>query len=543
MDDTSTMDEKKTSTGLSFGFSKKLEQKQLSKSAVGEAIEKEDNEPDYVLSLDGKDIKSSKETKPRKREYIIPLIKQNNWRGGPEETNVVPVSKETKPNTILETPSNLDELAAKEIILETKRYNEDWEDRGHIGSSISIPLLMQNKVPDGFESDDHLDVSLRPDVPDDADYEQIPIEHFGMAMLRGMGWTKDRGVGKNGKAIAPVEALLRPKGLGLGADRNNSRPDKKSTTDKDENKEELELKKNAFCVVKDGVNKGLYGIVEGIDEDNARVMLKLTISGKVVNIMQCSVNVVDKKEYEKFSKYLNKQKADSFKESDEQRMKNGGHRENGDLKHKKKKSHKRHGHASHDSEEDDEFSSSHKSRKSKRSRHSGREELMDGHKPLKAEKSHSSAKYKDSKSHLKDQTEVKSEDDLEDMPRSRFSWLRNDLRVRMIDKSFNNGKYYKEKVVIVDVPSPGVCVCRTEGNKVIPDVPQSSLETVIPRADDAYVAIVSGVNMGQIGKIMKKDKDRCLALIQLLSDRDVVLRLQFDEICDYVGNVHDHDDF
>ena len=26
-----------------------------------------------------------------------------------------------------------------------------------------VPLLMQNKVPDGFETDDKLDVSLRPD--------------------------------------------------------------------------------------------------------------------------------------------------------------------------------------------------------------------------------------------------------------------------------------------------------------------------------------------------------------------------------------------
>lgn len=31
------------------------------------------------------------------------------------------------------------------------------------GSSMTIPLLMKNKVPEGYETDDHLDVSLRPD--------------------------------------------------------------------------------------------------------------------------------------------------------------------------------------------------------------------------------------------------------------------------------------------------------------------------------------------------------------------------------------------
>jgi len=30
-------------------------------------------------------------------------------------------------------------------------------------SNLTVPLLMRNKVPDGFESDDRLDVSLRPD--------------------------------------------------------------------------------------------------------------------------------------------------------------------------------------------------------------------------------------------------------------------------------------------------------------------------------------------------------------------------------------------
>ena len=33
----------------------------------------------------------------------------------------------------------------------------------------------------------------------DKDYEQVPIEQFGLAMLRGMGWKDGEGVGKNKK--------------------------------------------------------------------------------------------------------------------------------------------------------------------------------------------------------------------------------------------------------------------------------------------------------------------------------------------------------
>ena len=32
--------------------------------------------------------------------------------------------------------------------------------------------------------------------PEEANYESIPIEQYGLAMLRGMGWNKDTGVGK-----------------------------------------------------------------------------------------------------------------------------------------------------------------------------------------------------------------------------------------------------------------------------------------------------------------------------------------------------------
>lgn len=31
------------------------------------------------------------------------------------------------------------------------------------------------------------------------DYQAIPIEQFGMAMLRGMGWSEKRGIGKHEK--------------------------------------------------------------------------------------------------------------------------------------------------------------------------------------------------------------------------------------------------------------------------------------------------------------------------------------------------------
>lgn len=56
--------------------------------------------------------------------------------------------------------SNYDML----VVAEAAQLNGDWETRdGHKALDITIPILMRNKVPDGFETDDKLDVSLRPE--------------------------------------------------------------------------------------------------------------------------------------------------------------------------------------------------------------------------------------------------------------------------------------------------------------------------------------------------------------------------------------------
>ena len=35
--------------------------------------------------------------------------------------------------------------------------------------------------------------------PEEANYDAVPIEQYGMALLRGMGFSEDKGVGKNSK--------------------------------------------------------------------------------------------------------------------------------------------------------------------------------------------------------------------------------------------------------------------------------------------------------------------------------------------------------
>ncbi|VDI25344.1 Hypothetical predicted protein [Mytilus galloprovincialis] len=148
------------------------------------------------------------------------------------------------------------------FLLDARKFQEAEQGR-QTDMGLNIPLLMQNKIPEGFETDDKLDVGLRPDEPEENDYEEIPIDQFGLAMLRGMGWQEGQGIGKNNKAVAPVNAVLRPKGLGLGADRSQAAQlnDSKKGSGKNDNEEALVLKKGAYCVLLKGANKDMYGIV------------------------------------------------------------------------------------------------------------------------------------------------------------------------------------------------------------------------------------------------------------------------------------------
>ncbi|CAI5469527.1 unnamed protein product [Closterium sp. Yama58-4] len=58
-------------------------------------------------------------------------------------------------------------------------------------------------------------------LPDEAnldDYESMPVEDFGVALLTGMGWQKGKPIGRNAKGLAePVEFVPRQGRLGLGA--------------------------------------------------------------------------------------------------------------------------------------------------------------------------------------------------------------------------------------------------------------------------------------------------------------------------------------
>ncbi|KAI8923300.1 DExH-box splicing factor binding site-domain-containing protein [Entophlyctis helioformis] len=344
-------------------------------------------------------------------------------------------------------------------------------------TAIHMPLLVQNAVPglDHLESDVDKyrhDVAMRPEESSLDDYKRVPIEDFGEAMLRGMGWVEGKAVGKNGKGlIAPIVAKPRPRLLGLGAKPAPEVEEKKKrfikpgekrkpnpvaarpaqqSTDVPRNKEDRsdngrkaspsgpstshkgDLQPGTRVKITEGRHAGKTGVVSSI---------KSKPDGDVVDV------VLDK---------------------------------SGDK---------------------------------------ARVWLQDV-----VEMKSTSSKPSDSPSN------APSSD------ASKRSWLRPHLRVRIISKSYRSGRFYNTKGLIQDVVRAGECVVRMDnGSDVLDDVRQRYLETYIPAAGK-QVMVVDHKDRGMvgwIGKILEKNSDKNQAIVQFDHDFSIET-LSYDDICEFV---------
>ncbi|KAM4572109.1 G-patch domain and KOW motifs-containing protein [Fundulus diaphanus] len=480
--------ERKTAA-VSFGFTKKVSK---FTPATGGALTTK-AEKDYLTGIVRNELQSSKPTE-KPKELIIPLIQKNRWKGAAQSGEGT-----GKAEAPAQDRDSVESQAVKELIEDSRRQLELWQNgpQPERNLNLSIPLLMQNKVPEGFEDGDRVKVDLRPEPSTEADYESIPVEAYGLAMLKGMGWKKGEGIGLTFKQdVKPIEHELRPKGLGLGADRSaikDLEPSKRQRPPKPgeetAKEEELVMAPGGCILVQSGAHKELYGKIEGVDADNARVVVKLAIGGKTVTVSQHGVKLVGRKEYEKYSKdlsRLSKAHKDKEKEKERQRLEEKEQRSNSDK-------------VKHQSSERDEG----KARKRKQ-----RESSQDREKPPVKEARQASAPP---------------------------SWLQRDLKVRFIDKAFKAGRYYNSKMRVEDVLSPFTCVCRTEEGRLLDDVKQDMLETIVPKGEHDAVMVVLGEHRGQVGRILQRDKDKCRAMVQLDRYEEKLFTLDYDSICHYVG--------
>jgi len=304
---------------FSFGFSKTSGAKKLVDSKIRDDSTKEKvEEKDIILDVSGKKIKGTKKEEV-KVDLVIPCI-GNTYKGvQKKEETPVEINVET-----VEIPSRElteEEKAAKEIIEESKTWEENQDKGKNPNENLIISVQKNENEPELDEKAIFdADVEAKPEASKLEDYEKIPVDGFGMAMLRGMNFKPDEGIGGFRKAkIDCIEPVMRPKGLGLGATRapTNSSENKNGESDK---KEKLVLKKGAYVQITSGTNKGKYAEVDGLDEENARVIVRIKKSD-CISVSENIIQLVSKRDYEKGKNVLNQADYDLHAEKQKKREK------------------------------------------------------------------------------------------------------------------------------------------------------------------------------------------------------------------------------
>ncbi|CAG5087986.1 Similar to Gpkow: G-patch domain and KOW motifs-containing protein (Mus musculus) [Cotesia congregata] len=218
------------------------------------------------------------------------------------------ISNVSKLNKVEIDEKEWDRLAAEEILKDSQKKIKVEK-----GSDFKIEISESNMLFVG-EEESTLD-----------DYERIPIDQFGMAMLRGMGWHPDRGIGKKPQLVTTEVPLSRPRGMGLGADKVVKKPSSSG-----DSKKELKLEKGCFVKLIAGRLMGHYGEVKGFDEDKGRVMVKLSLLDDVQTFSEVMLDPVSKDEFDKNSKVINISKYEEYKNKT-QDLEDGRSRVNGHV--------------------------------------------------------------------------------------------------------------------------------------------------------------------------------------------------------------------
>ncbi|KAL2768750.1 G-patch domain and KOW motifs-containing protein [Daubentonia madagascariensis] len=451
---------------ISFGFTRTSARRRLADPGDGAGPAPE--EKDFLKTVEGRELQSVKPSEAPK-ELIIPLIQNGHRRQPPAQP----------PGPSMDTGALVDGVlsqAVKEIIEESKKSLEERENAG-IDPTLAIPMIQKGGTPnrEGADSEPRAET-----MPEEADYEAVPVEAYGMAMLRGMGWKPGEGIGRTfNQVVKPRVNSLRPKGLGLGANLTEAqvlaptgssdmpRPDKEQEKDKEDQPQALVP--GGAVVILSGPHRGLYGKVEGLDPDNVRAMVRLAVGSRVVTVSEYCLRSVSQQEFDKNSLDLRQQNgtASSWKAL-----------QNHDL-------------------------------------------------PVQQENSERKRKYLPDR---QDGPVAKSE---KAAPRSQH-WLHRDLRVRFVNKLHKGGRYYNTKMTIEDVLSPDTCVCRTDEGRVLEGLREDMLETLVPKAEGDCVMVVLGPHTGRVGHLLDRDRARSRALVQLQGENQVV-ELHYDAVCQYVG--------
>uniref|UniRef100_A0A5K3FZR7 KOW domain-containing protein n=1 Tax=Mesocestoides corti TaxID=53468 RepID=A0A5K3FZR7_MESCO len=430
---------------FSFGFSKsKQSSKLVGASILLEKTEKEEQAVEFLSSFE--DFAPKSVSTLKKDEPIIPLtISRFNIR-------------EQLKKKYLKGES-VDELTAEALrALSSDESVEIDASSQFANSSVVVELPSKGS-------------SVSADDPVDADYDQIPIESFGLALLKGMGLKEEQVISQ---PTADYAAKVRLKGLGLGADPRALQKYKEAEKNRfAENNEKLTWKEGTSCQVVYGRNEGQYGVIKGLDGDTGRVIVQLASTKQVLKVMQATLRLVSSAEYNKFAMYLNSAEVKKYKDGEGTVI-----RRRADSK-------------------------------------SGQTEADEA--PFCVEK----------RRRVEDPAKRSSHSCGES------TWLQKGLIVRYLDKE-SKYYLHKVKILSVSSSASHShrCSCVTESGRTLKDIHEKYLQTTVPKRSGESVVVVRGPYLDEVGKLVERNDQSSQAYISLNSiGREIAFH--YDDVCSF----------
>lgn len=348
------------------------------------------------------------------------------------------------------------------------------------------------------------------------EYANTPIEEFGAALLRGMGWAEGKAVGRrNIRGVVPqaIEFVPRPAGLGLGANPAPGPPKKERKHIRPG--ESRQQKPDLVALDANGNIKNVRGLDDKLVERSSLGPKP----GKTMRIVEgrhsglsCIVLAlephIEGRSDKATVRLLPSETTTTV------RCKELAERGTGSSSSLPAAAN---GHAKH--------SKSHKSDSGhKRSRVQSDGDFPESQRLPEADKRQRTS----AQSGAEDQPPASS---------AEKPWLTPHIVVKIVDKHLQGGKLYLKKAEIIEVTEPTRCTLYSRDlKKYVSDVHQSVLETVVPQDEGCRLLVVSGRNKGQRVRLLKRSRDAGVAVVQFMSDLSQVAKFSFDHVCQYIGD-------
>ena len=317
-------------------------------------------------------------------------------------------------------------------------------------------------------------------VSSEGDYA-VPVEGFGEAMLRGMGWSEQcPEVGKTNRAVVkPVEPHVRDGRQGLGAVCGNVMNMKRSKKiiqpgEKRKIVEEAvlrprEMRNNVMVEVIDGKHMFLFGRVVTFDLKNVEICLNL--NDELAVIPREQIHVIEEKLLSNDHPALLKGKAAA------------------------------------------------------------------NYRKLKLKAEASVVKTNEQQAEIPKKRLAENEGANARTPKivkkeKELSWIVPGIFVRIINESIKNGDVYNKKGYVEDVVSPFLFTVLLENNQFVENLKESDVETALPKIP-GRVKFVRGSWKGEVGQLIEKDSDKNKGVVQIIRLADIT-ECSLDDIAGFV---------